>query len=466
MKEAAVVERVLALVAGFGKGLTRPEQKFLQDLVLGILCSQSSLLSEIARAVCDTQKLNTIYDRLDMNLGKYDLTRAYERAQRRMLEGLDESYLLIFDPSEIVKPFAKKMEGLRPVRDGSEPMRLVWDKKRGEYKPSVVLKPGYPLRIAIALSPNGDVLPLELTLYSGGSETFLSENDEHLQPLTHLLAQTDFKTLLVLDRGFDSYVFIRHFCELNQRFVIRLKSNRKYKVPGSGAGTKAQTYSREHMIEKYSFLASKSIVTYTRAGVTEPLLFSFSAASVELLPETQKRGAHPFRSASPEKDHDLLTLVRVQIHKAEEKVPTLYLLTNTRPKTAEELERIGRAYLARWNVEEYIRFLKQHFRLEDFLVRDLGRMKNLMMGVYIATAVIHLLTDRNSLRGAKTHHLLIEKSRPVAKPKRTRDFHLYAYGRGLARVVRANQALLNRVNDGAKTSEIISENQLSFSMVD
>jgi hypothetical protein len=463
MKEQAVVDRALALVADFGKGLSRPEQKFLQDLVLGILCSQSSLLSEITRAIADTQKLNTIYDRLDINLGKYDLTRPYERAQRRMLRDLDESYLLIFDPSEIVKPFAKKMEGLREVRDGSEPSRIIWDRKRNEYKSSVALKPGYPLRIAIALAPNGDVMPLELNLYSGGSETFLSENDEHIQPLTTLLAHTDFQTLLILDRGFDSYIFIRHLCQLNQRFVIRLKSNRKYKVPGSGSGARIQTYSREDMIEKYLFLATNSVVTYTRNGLTEPLLFTFSAAHVELLPEFQKTKGS-FRSQSG--DSDLLTLVRMQIHKTDEKIPTLYLLSNSRPKTPEELEKIGRAYLARWNVEEYIRFIKQHFRLEDFLVRDLGRMKNLMMAVYIATVIIHLLTNRNSIRGSKTHHLLIEKSQPVAKPRSSRDFHLYAYGRGLSRVVQANRALLNRVNDGSKSSEIISENQLSFSILE
>jgi len=463
MKEQAVVERALALVADFGKELTRPEQKFLQDLVLRILCSQSSLLSEITRGISDTQNLNTIYDRLDMNLGKYDLTRPYERAQRKLLRSLDETHLLIFDPSEIVKPFAKKMEGLRQVRDASEPARVTWDRKKGKYKSSVVLKPGYPLRVAIALAANGDVLPIDLALYSAASETFLSENDEHLQPLTTLLAQTDFKLLLILDRGFDSYIFIRHFCELNQRFVIRLKSNRKYKVPGAGSGSYVKTYSREHMTEKHAFLETKSIVTYTRAGVTEPLLFSFTASHVELLPEFQKKGAS-FRNSA--QDSDLLTLIRMQIHKTEEKIPTLYLLTNARPKTAAELEQIGRAYLARWNVEEYIRFLKQHFSLEDFLVRDLGRMKNLIRGVYIATVIIHLLTDRNSVKGNKTHHCLIQNSQPVAKPKRYRDFHLYAYGRGLSRVVQANRALLNRLNVGLNESEIILENQLTFSIFD
>ncbi len=39
-----------SLLADFGKRLSQPDQKFLQDLILGILCSPYALLSNIARA--------------------------------------------------------------------------------------------------------------------------------------------------------------------------------------------------------------------------------------------------------------------------------------------------------------------------------------------------------------------------------------------------------------------------------
>ncbi len=88
-------------------GRDRPglQQKFLQDLILGVLCSQSALLSNIARAIGPAKKVKTVWKRLDYNLGLYDLQKPYERAQARMLRQVDESYLFIFDPSEIVKPF-------------------------------------------------------------------------------------------------------------------------------------------------------------------------------------------------------------------------------------------------------------------------------------------------------------------------------------------------------------------------
>lgn len=459
--EAGVVARIQALVADFGRNLSRPEQKFLENLIFGILCSRSCLISEIARVVVGSKSLRHTYKRIDKNLGKYDLTRAYERAQNKMLALVGENFLLIFDPSEVVKPYGKKMEGLQKVRDGSEQPRLVWDKKSEKYKKVPVLKPGYPLRVAMALSDSGDIIPLELSLYSTGSETFLSNNDEYLVPLANLSVRTKFRTLLVLDREFDSFIIIRHLCGLNQKFVIRLKENRKYRIPGTPLGPEALTLTREEIsTTKYQFLNTKSVVTYTKNGVTALQLFEFSASHVELLSEYKKEQAIRDKG-----DNELLTLIRLRIYK-DTGMPTLYLLTNARPKTEADLEKIGRAYIARWNIEEYIRFLKQHFEVEGFLVRDLGRMKNLVSAVYMATVIIHLITDRKSARGNRAHHFLIQNSEAVTPPKATRDFFLYSYGRGLANIVSRNKMLLKKLNNTSKNDFDLRQKTLPFPIVD
>lgn len=459
--EAAVMARIQALVADFGRGLSRPEQKFLENLVFGILCSRSCLLSEITRAIAGSKSLRHTYKRIDKNLGKYDLTRAYERAQNKMLAKVEENFLLIFDPSEVVKPYGKKMEGLQKVRDGSEPPRLVWDKDLEKYKKVPVLKPGYPLRIAMALSDRGDILPLELSLYSTASEIFVSNNDEYITPLTNLSLRTRLQTLLVLDREFDSFIIIRHLCGLNQKFVIRIKENRKYRIPGTPLGPDVLTLTREEISSiKYQFLSTKSVVTYTKNGVTGSQLFEFSASHVELLSEYKKDQAIREKG-----DNELLTLIRLRIYK-NTGMPTLYLLTNARPKTEEELEKIGRAYIARWNIEEYIRFLKQHFEVEGFLVRDLGRMKNLVSAVYIATVIIHTLTDRKSARGNRTHYFLVENSEEIVPPKLSKDFFLYSYGRGLAHIVSRNKVLLKKLNNSSKNHFDLKQKSLPFPLVD
>ena len=56
------------------------------------------------------------------------LRKIYERAQSKMLSRVDEKFLFIFDPSEIVKPFAEKMEGLSKVRDASDKPRYTYTK--------------------------------------------------------------------------------------------------------------------------------------------------------------------------------------------------------------------------------------------------------------------------------------------------------------------------------------------------
>lgn len=441
----------------FGSGLSRPEKKFLNQLTFGILCSQSCLLSEIARRVCQGENPKAVHKRLDRNLGQYDLLRAYDRAQWEMLKKVDESFLFIFDPSEVVKPFAKKMEALQFVRDASEKPRLVFDPKKGKLIEKPILKPGYPLRVAIALSPNGDVLPVELSLYSTASESFISANEENLQPLETLLHKTHFQPTLILDREFDAFSIIRHLCGLNQKFVIRLKKTRKFIVPGT---TSRDSYTREEISQKYAFMTTQSVITYSRNGKSESKLFSFRATHVHLISDLKKKD-----SLGIPGDFIVLTLVELKIIQ-DTGTPTLYLLTNKSPATEDELDAIGRSYLARWNVEEYIRFLKQHFELESFLVRDLGRMKNLIRAVYIATVILHLLTDQESLRGIRNHHHLIKNALEVAPEKFTRDFFLYAYGRGLSHIVQANQTLLKGLNTGQKKSTYKNPNQTQFRIPD
>jgi hypothetical protein len=127
-QDLKVLEKIELILSDFSRGLPRPEQKFLRDLVFGILQSQSSLLSKIVRAIAPEEEVITVYKRLENNLGYYNLAKAYERAQTPMLSRVGEKFLFIFDPSEIVKPWATKMEGLSRVRDASEKPRSTYTK--------------------------------------------------------------------------------------------------------------------------------------------------------------------------------------------------------------------------------------------------------------------------------------------------------------------------------------------------
>lgn len=441
-----IVDSILGILNLFSYGLPMPQKNFLTEITVGIICAQSSVLSKIARSIADLADLKAVYKRLDKNLGLYDLSRVYERAQAQMISHIDSSYLFIFDPSEVIKPFAKSMEGIALVRDGSAAPRRVKDDKTGKMKKVPVLKPGYPLRVAIAMDSTKEILPVELSLYSSASESFLSSNDENIQALENFLQRTHFQPTVVLDREFDVFAIMRHFCELRQKFIIRITKNRKFFLPDEKRSPKQKTYTREEMSEKWAYLETKQVINFTHKGRTRPTLCSFRATRVKLLSEEKKQ--ETFRDRG---DLDALILVRVQLHKVKG-IPTLYLLTTNRPVTELELQNVGLSYLARWNIEEYIRFIKQHFELESFLVRDLGRMKNLIYAVYIATVILHLLTDIKSTRGLINHKYLVEQSLPVGEDKKLRNFFFYAYGRGLSRIVNLNKKLFENLNTEQKHS--------------
>ncbi|MBI2605713.1 MAG: hypothetical protein HYW49_06495 [Deltaproteobacteria bacterium] len=89
-------------------------------------------------------------------------------------------------------------------------------------------------------------------------------------------------------------------------------------------------------------------------------------------------------------------------------------------------------------------------------------MKNLVSAIYIATVILHLITDRSSLKGWRTHDLLVRNALEVAPPKKSRDFFLYAYGRGLKQIVQSNRTLLKPLNVVSKHSTEKPQNQLSF----
>jgi hypothetical protein len=87
-------------------------------------------------------------------------------------------------------------------------------------------------------------------------------------------------------------------------------------------------------------------------------------------------------------------------------------------------------------------------------------MKNLISATYVATVIIHLLTDRSSNFGFKTHHHLLKQRRPVVKSRKSRDFFLCSYGAGLANIVSLNKKLLEPAKTGSQKSE--NETQLKF----
>ena len=102
------------------KGLCLAAQRFVSEMVYGIQASESVLLTEIARSLEESISLRKTHGRLSRNLQRPELEDVVAGNVLDMGAGhIGEDTLLVIDPSDVSKKYAKKMEYLATVRDGS-----------------------------------------------------------------------------------------------------------------------------------------------------------------------------------------------------------------------------------------------------------------------------------------------------------------------------------------------------------
>lgn len=120
------------------EGLSKPESKFIMDMLFGISKSGSVLISEIARGLKENIKLSNTIERLCDNLCKFNhqgyiLNNYY----KELKEEIDEEPIVLFDDSDITKIYGRKFEDLDKLIDGSSPEKQI--------------KPGYHVCEAVVL---------------------------------------------------------------------------------------------------------------------------------------------------------------------------------------------------------------------------------------------------------------------------------------------------------------------------
>jgi len=114
--EAEFAEFSRRMTEGFGKS----DRTFITQMLAGISKSESVLLSEIARNSIKKVGVKKSIERFSRKLCSFD-SKAFEKNRIELTkELLPKDKLYIVDDSEIVKPCAKKMEGLGYVADGSD----------------------------------------------------------------------------------------------------------------------------------------------------------------------------------------------------------------------------------------------------------------------------------------------------------------------------------------------------------
>lgn len=169
------------------RGLPKTAQRFVKEMIYGIQARQSVMLTEVARALEEPIRLKKTHGRLSRQLQREGLSEALsDNLLARAAKHIKEDTLLIIDPTDISKKYARQMQYLARVRDGSA----------GQ------ISDGYWVCSVIGAQVDSDeIIPMYQRLYSAEAPEFISENAEILRCVDTICAHIGERGIWVLDRG-------------------------------------------------------------------------------------------------------------------------------------------------------------------------------------------------------------------------------------------------------------------------
>jgi len=345
--------RILGLASKVARDFNKPTQKFIADMLYGIISAGSCMLTEIGRTLKEPIKLKKTVERLSRQLSSFSeperdaLMRDYLAEAKRCI-GADT--MIIIDGGDVAKPCSPKMEAIGSVFDASE-------KRYAD---------GYWTMGAVALSSeNQQPIPVYENLYpckKQGGSGFVIETSKCLQ---YLRENFDRNIPRVLDRGFDSGALIQEFVEKEEKFILRVNQNRV--AVHNGKQSYINNIARGVVCEYgFDFKNKKGIVSKCIIGITQVVLPNLKNTKLNLV-VCREFGEKP-----------------------------LALYTNLSESLDSIAVRVVKAYLMRWRIEEFYAFKKQSLQFEKFRVRNLNSIKTLDLLLTVASGFIAMLCEKSS----------------------------------------------------------------------
>lgn len=379
----AQIEKFMGI---FSPHFSKPRLKFIEQMVFGIQASKDVKLSNISRALDESISLKKTEERLSRNLDTPGLGQAVnERIAHAARQRIKQDTLIIVDPTDIRKEYAKRMPLLGRVRDGS----------------SGQLVNGYWGCLAVACEAGKrKMIPLHQRLWSTHAPDTVSENQQLLEIVETIQGSAGDRGIYVMDRGGDRCRLYNPLLKKNLRFIIRLTGTRDLMFRGRKRNSL-------ELAGSCPMLYHDQIIREIE-GEEKAIQISYGFRQVELPGRKQR-----------------LFLVVVNGFGKE----PLMILTNVSvKKTRRSLWFIVEGYLSRWLVEDAIRFIKQSYRLEDIRVLSYQRLQN-MMALVLAAVYFSSVWLGNSLK------LAVLSSHVIKAAKRfygVTEFCYYALADGIA----------------------------------
>ena len=372
----------------------KPVARFIGDMIYGIMVEKDVKLASIVRALKEETTPKKVEDRLSRMLSSEGLEAglhgfiASEGARRDR-----KDTLIILDPSDVQKPYARKMEYLAKV----------WDGSRGEVGDNL----GYWGCMAVACESGGRrPVPLHFRLWSADSPGFVSEGDEVEKVVDEITRHTKRRGIFVYDRGGDNIEFYKLLLNKGVDFIVRLKE--RY----------VRSWKRKWMCDELAWecrMRYREVVSFDHHGKEKRVTVEFGVVPVRL-PDIPDRLLH-------------MVVVRGFGRK-----PMMLLTTLAKDTSREALWQVVEGYITRWRVEDTIRHVKQSYALEDMRLFRYAKLKA-MAAIVLATIYFSMAWIGNSEK-----HEVIARSiaRMSFRIHDVPEFHFYAIADGASDILKGH----------------------------
>lgn len=380
----------------FSKKITKDagkvQSKYVKQMIYGMIKNQSCVLSEIADALDEeNKKINTIE-----RLSRQSSDKLDESIHKNYIETikpyLGATPVILVDDSDIIKPYGKAFESLGVVRDGSS-INNKYEK-------------GYHVTEVVALSEN-EKQPISLysRIHSSVEKNYSSMNTVTYEGLDTAVKAIGGKGTFVFDRGYDMNNLYKWAYKNNQNFIVRISKRRKIFHKGKWLKSNVLANARKGKI--------KTVLTFQ--GEEKEIYVSYLNVKI----------------TATKRNIKLLLVYGLG------KEPMM-IATNCPVLGKEDAVKIVRTYMSRWRIEEYFRFKKQTFGLENIRVRSLQGMNTINNLLTYAIGYIGILAEKidRSLLTIK----IIEQSKALRK-----DILFYYY-----QISKGIKYILNHAKRGIK----------------
>lgn len=332
------------------------ENRFIRDMSYGILKSGDVKTSNIARALDEEIDISDTVKRLYNNNSSRDYSKMIENAMVKSYHrAFDKDTVIAIDHTDLTKPYAEKMENLSIVRDGD----------KGTYGK------GYN-HVVITATQLGVDNPVVIA----NSVWSKKDKDESAKKITQktlrligaIRENLGKKGIRVCDRFFDSKHYFREFDEYGEEYVIRAKVNRNVLRVINGKVIPGKV----NIVDFAKGCKTRFSVRmrYWKDGEWKPAATVRIGCRKVFLPCINK----------------IITMVVI---KGFGKTPMM-LLTNIDIGQQNHvlMERILKVYRARWICEEFIRFVKCEYSMEDIRCLKYQALKNTLGFLLLVTNFI------------------------------------------------------------------------------